>query len=78
MKKTWKIVAFNPALDEAPAYREYFIVRANDPQAAVLSLTTARSDLSNARCEVQGEASRDCLDWLEQNHRNVFSIMTLS
>jgi hypothetical protein len=77
MKKPWKIVASIPAVDEAPGYHEYFIVRATDPHAALTILTKARADLLNVLCEVKGEASRDCLDWLEPSSRDVFSIMAL-
>lgn len=77
MKKPWKIAACIPAVDEAPGYHEYFIVRATDPDAALAILTKARADLLDVLCEVKGEAGRDCLDWLELSHRDVFSIMAL-
>lgn len=77
MKKPWKIVACIPAVDEAPGCHEYFIVRATDPHAALAILTKAREDLLDVRCEVKGEAGRDCLDWLELSHRDVFSIRAL-
>lgn len=77
MKKPWKIVACMPAVDEAPGYHEYFIVRATDPDTALTILTKARPDLLDVLCEVMGEAGRDCLDWPELGHRDVFSIMAL-
>jgi hypothetical protein len=77
MKRPWKIVARVPPMDEAPGYHEFFIVRATDPHAALAILTKARADLSDVLCEIKGEAGRDCLDWLELNHRDVFSIMAL-
>jgi hypothetical protein len=77
MKKPWKVVASIPAVDEAPGCHEYFIVRATDPHAALATLTKARGDLLDARCEVKGEAGGDSLDWLELGHRDVFSISAL-
>jgi hypothetical protein len=76
MKKPWKIVACIPAVDEAPEYHAYFIVRATDPHAALAVLRKARTDLLDVPCEVKGEAGPDFLDWLELN-RDVFSILAM-
>jgi len=77
MKKTWKIVARVPAVDEAPGYREYFIVRATDRHDALATLQKARKDLLDIPCEVKGEAGEDFLDWLEFD-KDVFSIIVVS
>ncbi len=76
MEKPWKIVASIPAVDEAPGCREYFIVRATDPHAALAILKKARGDLLDVPCEVKGEAGGDFLDWLKLN-RDVFSIIAM-
>jgi hypothetical protein len=74
MKKPWKIVACIPAVDEAPGYHEYFIVRATDRHTALATLRKARKDLLDIACEVKGEAGHDFLDWLEFD-KDVFSII---
>jgi hypothetical protein len=66
-KRPWKIIA------HGAGSCEYFIVRALDSQAALRVLHVVRPNLANARCEGQGEASPEMLDWL-QAEADVFSI----
>ena len=64
-KRSWKLIAHVPGLDEKPAWKEYFLVRDAGQMQAVAALLRARTDLADCRIEQKGEAGRDLVDWLE-------------
>jgi hypothetical protein len=63
-------------LGGSPGLREYFFVRAPDPEAAIRLLHIKRPDLADAHCESRGEARPEMLDWLQVD-ADVFSIMVV-
>jgi hypothetical protein len=52
-KKPWQVIAYTERLGGGPGSREYFIVRAPDPEAAVRVLQMFRADLADAHIEVR-------------------------
>jgi hypothetical protein len=72
-KKPWQVIAYMERLGGGPGSREYFIVQAPDPEAAVRVLQMFRADLADAHIEVRGEARPGMLDWLGVN-ADVYSI----
>jgi len=77
MKKPWKIVVHIQGVDGKPSWKEYFIVRDTDGQAALATLRSVRPDLLYFLSEVKGEATQDFLDWIQPD-KDVFSIMVVS
>ncbi len=66
-----------PRLGGGRGTLEYFLVRAETPEAAVERLKVARTDLLDAEIEARGEASQSLTDWLQPDHE-VFSIAVVS